>query len=147
MRFAFLPLAALLALAAGCGGGGSKTLSHGDFVKQANAICADYNKRIKALGQPNTISDLVTFSEKALPIAKEDVGKFKKLKPPKEDEAGWKAYGAQGDKVIDTIGKLHDEAKRNDAAGIQKLAAVAQKEAARSKRIAQDAGLAECAKD
>ncbi len=124
----------------------SKRLSHGEFVKQANAICANYNKRINALGEPKSISDLVGFADKALPIAKEDVGKFKKLNPPKEDEAGWKAYGAEGDKVIAAIGDLRNAAKKSDAAAIQRIGNEAQAESAHSKKIAQDAGLSECAK-
>lgn len=153
---------ALIVIAAGCGGG-SHLLSHNEFIKQANAICANYNKRTAALGyvstraaafspttmaaalgSPSTLANLISWSEKALPIAKQDVGKFKQLKPSKADEAAWKAYAAEGDRAIVWLGKLHDEAKRSDRPAILRLAAYGQKEAERETRIAQNAGLAEC---
>jgi hypothetical protein len=92
----------------------------------------------------STIADLISWSEKRLPIAKQDVGNFKQLKPPKQDEAGWKAYATEGGKAIVWLGRLRNEAKRNDRAAIVRLAAYGQKEAARTARIAQSLGLAEC---
>ena len=43
-----LAVAAVIALAAGCGGGG-KRLSRAEFSKQADAICSKYNAKIRAL--------------------------------------------------------------------------------------------------
>ena len=81
----------VVALAAGCGGGGGDKLSHGEFVDKANAICADYNQRVDALGTPNTFEDVVSFAQDARAIAQEDVGKFKDLNPPDEDRDNWTA--------------------------------------------------------
>jgi hypothetical protein len=134
---------ALIVMALGCGGG-SHRLSHDEFVRRANAICADYAKRTGALASQRTVADLISWSEKALPIAKQDVGKFKQLYPPKADEAGWKAYAREGDKVIVWLGKLRDEARRNDRAAIVMLKRYGQREAARETRISENLGLAEC---
>jgi hypothetical protein len=91
-------VAALIVIAAGCGGGGSHRLSHNEFIKKANAICADINKRTVALGyastrsaavdpiamsvlllsSPSAIANLISWSEKRLPIARQDIGKFKR---------------------------------------------------------------------
>src|SRR5712692_9833331 len=91
-------------VAAGCGGGaGGKVLSHDEFVKQANAICTDYNNRIAALGTPQGLGDLVAFAQKGSAIAAEDVDKFAKLKPPKADAAGAADFVAAGRTVIDQL--------------------------------------------
>ncbi len=145
-RLALVPIAVVLVALAGCGGGGGKTLSHDEFVKQANAICADYNSRIKALGTPSGISDLVAFAQKAIPIAKEDVDKFARLKPPKQDAAGATTFVADGRKVIDLITKLEAAAKKGDVAAVQALAKQGQANGAKSQKDAQSVGLAECAK-
>jgi hypothetical protein len=144
-------------LAAGCGGG-SHRLSHNEFVKQANAICADYTKRFVALGltgfsaemmsfevaSPRGMANLVSWSGKTLPIARQAFGKFKQLKPPKVDEAGWKALAAENDKTIVWLGKVHDAARRHDQTAISRLAADGQKDDARATRIAEKAGLDWC---
>jgi hypothetical protein len=91
-----------------------------------------------------TTANPISWSERALPIVKQEVGKFKQLKPPKADEAGWKAYGAEGDKTIVWFGKLRDEAKRNDRAALIRLADYRQKQATRESSTTQKLGLAEC---
>ena len=73
-----------------CGGGSGEKLSHGEFVDKANAICADYNQRIDALGTPNTFDEIATFAQDARVIAEEDVGKFNDLNPPDEDHDNWR---------------------------------------------------------
>jgi hypothetical protein len=135
-----------IALAAGCGGGGGDKLSHAEFVDQANAICADYNQRVDALGTPNSFDDIVAFAQDARVIAEEDVGKFKDLNPPDEDRDNWEAYGNKGDEVIALSRDLEKAAKDRDAAEVARLVAASRSRAAESKRIALAMGTAECAK-
>ena len=45
------------AVLAGCGGGGSKTLSKTDLAKQAGDICAKANKDISAVKPPANLQD------------------------------------------------------------------------------------------
>jgi hypothetical protein len=134
-------------VAAGCGGGaGGKVLSHDEFVKQADAICADYNDRIAALGTPQGLGDLVTFAQKGSAIATEDVDKFAKLKPPKADAGGAADFVAAGRTVIDQLGKLEAAGRKSDVGAVQKIAAQGQANADRSRLIAKRLGLTECAK-
>ncbi len=141
-----LPLAFVALLLAACGGGGGKPLSHDEFVKQADAICADYNERITALGTPSGLSDLGAFAQKGRAIAEDDVAKFVKLKPPKQDATGAAAFVAAGRKVIDNLTKLEGAAKKSDVAAVQKIAAAAQANADQSRLVAKSLGLTECAK-
>ena len=134
-------------VAAGCGGGGGgKALSHEEFVNQANAICADYNDRIAALGTPQGLGDLVTFAQKGSAIAREDVDKFANLKPPNADARGAADFVAAGRTVIDQLGKLEAAGRKSDLGAVQKIAAQGQANSDRSRLIAQRLGLIECAK-
>lgn len=134
-----------VALVAGCGGASDK-LSHDEFVDRANAICADYNQRIGALGTPNSLDEVVSFAQNARTIAQEDVGKFKDLSPPDEDRDNWKAYGDKGDEVIALSHDLEKAARDKDLSEVARLAAASQARAAESKRIALAMGAKECAK-
>jgi hypothetical protein len=139
-------LALGVAALAACGGGGSKSLSHEEFVKQADAICADYNDRIAALGTPQGLGDLVAFAQKGRAIATEDVDKFAKLKPPKADAKGAADFVAAGRTVIDQLGKLEAAGRKSDFGAVQKIAAQGQANADQSRLIAKRLGLIECAK-
>jgi hypothetical protein len=143
-----VPLGFCMAVvAAGCGGGGGgRTLSHDEFVKQANAICTDYNSRIAALGTPQGLADLVAFAQKGSAIAAEDVDKFAKLKPPKADAAGAAEFVAAGRTVVDQLRRLEAAGRKSDLGAVQKIAAQGQANSDRSRLIAQRLGLAECAK-
>lgn len=139
-----LPLGLLTVLLAACGGGGGKPLSHEEFVKQANAICADYNNRIVALGTPQSLGDLAAFAQKGRTISEDEVGRFAKLKPPPKDAAGAAAFVAAGRTVIDDLGKLEAAAKKGSVSAVQQLAATAQTNADKARLVAQRLGLAEC---
>jgi hypothetical protein len=132
-------------VAGGCGGGG-KALSHDEFVRQADAICADYNDRIAALGTPQGLGDLVSFAQKGNAIATEDVDRFAKLKPPKADAAAAADFVAAGRSVIDQLGKLEAAGRKSDLGAVQKIAAQGRANAERSRLIAKRLGLTECAK-
>ncbi len=65
---------AAVALAAGCGGGGDgggDRLTAEEFVQQADAICADANEQIDALGEPQSMEELATMAAEALSISEQ----------------------------------------------------------------------------
>ena len=51
-----IAVCAAVLVGAGCGGG--DRLSKAEFQQRANAICAKYQKRIDALGQPQSIDEV-----------------------------------------------------------------------------------------
>jgi hypothetical protein len=85
--FAGLATLGAVALIAGCGGGGSGTLSADEFRQQADAICADANTRIAALTEPSADDQILGFLQAGLPIQQEQLQKLKDLEPP-DDLAG-----------------------------------------------------------
>ena len=53
-------------LAAGCGGG---RLSHGDFVKRADAVCSAYNARVKPrVITPRSYDAIERYVNSSLPL-------------------------------------------------------------------------------
>lgn len=150
LRAPLLVLAAVLALA-GCGGGGggggSGQLTKDEFVSQANAICKQYRADIDALGEPQSVEDLVGLAEKAVPIAEKVIASLHTLKPPAALQADVDAWLASGDANVGLLTKLRDAAKAGDVAAVTKLGDEGQTNSDKGKKLASKLGLAECAKE
>ena len=136
------PLVSLFALAAGCGGG--ERLSKAEFVAQADAICRRYEARLDALGQPMNVTELRSFADKALPIAKDGREDLGKLSPPAELEDSYDAWLDQGDEAIEIVERLRDAAADGDNAAIEKIAADARRTDAEANRLARELGFEQC---
>ena len=79
MRLA-LGLALFLAcLAAGCGGGGGGRLSQEEFQQQANAICDKFDKKIQALGSPQSPADIPAYVQKGVPLLRQGIAELRAL--------------------------------------------------------------------
>jgi hypothetical protein len=147
IRLAIIPIL-VAALVAGCGGGGSSNakLSRADFVKKADAICADYNSKTAKLGTPNSYDAIVTYAQELQKIAKESVGKFKQLNPPDDERANWKAYAKSGDELIATAKQLEQAGKKKDTVALTRILNESRKRSDESHRIAARMGTPECTK-
>ena len=113
-------LVASLALAA-CGGGKSESLS-ADYVRQANAVCADWTKALKDLGESPALSDanrMVVFTKQQLAIDESYTAKFKAV-PANSAEQPMLApiYGSL-DAINGAEAGTLSAAEKNDRAGIQ----------------------------
>jgi hypothetical protein len=140
VRTGILALAiAAAVLAGGCGGGDG-------YVKRADAICAKYNREIRALRQPRTIAGISAFTAKAIPIARRGDDELRALEPPKGDEATAKAWLAANDAVVEAIERLGAAARRGDRAGIRKALREGNRANERAKRLARRLGLRVCAR-
>jgi hypothetical protein len=82
--FAGLATLGAVALIAGCGGGGSDSLSADEFRQQADAICADANTKIEALTEPSANDQVLGFFQSGLQIYQEQIEDLKALEPPDE---------------------------------------------------------------
>ncbi len=74
----------VVALIAGCGGGGSDTLSADEFRTQADAICQDYNTQAAAIGDPASPSEFSAKLKQLVPLQAAQLAKLEALKPPSE---------------------------------------------------------------
>jgi hypothetical protein len=81
---------AVLALA-GCGGGddSSEALTAADWRREANAICRDIGRQVRAVPQPTIEGDVLTFTATVSPLWKEEEERLRALRAPAElvDEA------------------------------------------------------------
>jgi hypothetical protein len=145
-RFAVIGVLAV-GLVAGCGGGSSShaKLSHADFVKKADAICADYNKQTAKLPRANSYDTIVTYAQQLQKIAKDSVGRFRQLNPPDDERANWKAFARAGDQLIATARQLEQAARRKDSAALGRVLNQARAHSDESHRIGAAMGAPACA--
>jgi hypothetical protein len=101
---------------AGCGGGSNDRLTKDEFVKQADAICAKFDKRIETAagsafanpGKP-TDDEIAAFATSTIfPTIDEQLDDLRALEPPKADEA-------QVDAIFDEAQASLDELRANPA--------------------------------
>ena len=143
MRRACLALV-VVALAAGCGGGGGR-LSKDEYAKRADAICTKYNAKLKALARPTGISELPAYVDRALPLARKGDDELRGLKPPKDEEQTAKEWLDQNDSVVGSMERLRDAAQKGDRAGIQTALNEATSANRTANRLARRLGLSVCA--
>ena len=137
-------VALFAAAAAGCGGGGGERLSRAELVERADAICSRYEARLDALGRPANASELRSFADRALPIARDGREELGELSPPEELEETYDAWLEQGDEAIEIVERLREAAAEGDQGEIQEIAEDAQRTDAESNRLAQELGFEEC---
>jgi len=139
-------LLALGLVVAGCDGGGDggERLSKAEFISQADAICRKYEARLDALGQPTNVSDLRSFADKALPIAREGREELGRLEPPAGLEDTYDSWLEHGDEAIEIVERLRDAAAENDQAEIQQIARDAEETDRESNRLAAEIGFEQC---
>ena len=106
-------------LAAGCGGGGGDRLSQEEFRQQANAICEKYDKKIQALGSPQSPADIPAYVQKGIPLLRQGIAELRALDPPADVEDDYNRMLDATAKAIPAAEKLADAAEKNDAAAVQ----------------------------
>lgn len=136
-------LAAMLAIT-GCGGGGNDRLSRPEFVSRADAICAEYEGKLNALGTPQNPEQLADFADKALPIARDGREELGELRPPEDLEETYDAWLEQGDRAIEIVEDLRDAAEDGDVSEIQRIAQEAQTADVKANRLAAQLGFERC---
>lgn len=135
--------AALAALAlAACGG--DERLSKREYLRQADAICAKYERRLDALPEPRTLRDVPSFVERGVPLAREELAELDELRPPEGDEAEVERLLAQVKNTIAGLERLGDAAAARDRAAAEAAAARVEETSERAAKLAQRYGLEEC---
>ncbi len=143
MRKTVIPmtLAALVLVAAGCGGGGpsaSGQLSASQFTSKANAICSDLKNKTKNL---NNAQDF----DAVLNATNDSLKKLKALQPPASLKAKYQAYLDSVDAGISVLTKAVKAVDDNDLVKATRLAPQAAQLSRKSAAAARAAGLNVCA--
>ncbi len=139
---------AAAALVSGCaGGGGSDRLTKEEYIKQADAICAESIEKIKALGEPQDLAGLAALSKQAVEIAEDQLAQLRALVPPEEiEEQVNRAYDLV-DQQNDVARQIVAAAESGDTAEVQQLVEEAAPLAQEGDDIAANIGLQVCGSD
>ena len=142
------PLLLAIVLAAGCGGGGSSSgrLTRDQYAAKADAICGKYKQKADALARPKRLSDLADFSDHVLALLQSARGELQALRPPQNEQATASAWLAEFDTSIDDVQKVHDAAKKNDAAAVRAAAGPALQHDQHANDLATQLGMTVCNK-
>lgn len=133
--------------AAACGGGKQQSLSLG-YVRQANAVCADWTKALKDLGDGPALSDanrMVVFTKQQLAIDEDFTAKFKAVpaQPSEQPVLGpvYQSFDAINGAEAGTL----SAAAKDDRAGIQSFHQVAVDETTKVNDVLKRLNLSICA--
>ena len=141
------PFVAVLAAAgvlatAGCGGGGR--LSHGDFVKRADAVCSAFRAKTARIARPRTYKDIVAYVGKTRPLYEAARIKLTGLEPPAKDEPAVRTWLAADKRISTALDDLGQAALRHDFPGVTAAAAAVQADGVTSRHAAEALGLQVC---
>jgi hypothetical protein len=125
----------------GCGGG---RLSHGDFVRRADAVCSAYDAQVNLLTRPTSYDDVTAYVEMTLPLYVAALDKLRALEPPSADRAAVKAWLASTAKVEAAMRRLRDAAMRHDPAATNDASEAVQAASLASRKAAASLGLEVC---
>jgi hypothetical protein len=144
-----LATVAVAAALAGCGGGGGggTGLSAAEFRQQADAICAEFEQKLNALGTPSSLDQLGEFVDKAIGIIEDGNDKLQALEPPTELADDWDRAMEIQDKNLELTHQLQDALNDEDDARIQELLSQLDTSDAESTRLAQNMGLENCGQE
>ena len=143
-------LIALVPLAAGCGdakkAAAPPTLSHAEYVRQADAACRRADAALATLQQPTAVAQLPSYAKRAADIVADERAQLQALRAPSADRDRAEQLSAAMDAVVDVARGLIVVAGGGDAKQIE--AYVAQHRAAdtRAKQLAKDLGMTTCAR-
>jgi hypothetical protein len=130
-------------LAAGCGGG---RLSHGDFVKRADAICSAYNARVKPrVVTPRSYTAIERYVGRTLPFYEAALQKLTTLEPPSSDEQSVRAWLAADRRVARAVRALGVAAQQRNFQAVSAAASRAQLASSESRQAAAGLGMRVCA--
>ena len=139
-----VPLLALALLLSACGG--DKQLTRADYVQRADAICADYNRKVAGLKTPRRPDEIVRFTDRALTELDTALDDERDLRPPPELEARKTRWLAAARKVRNDIAILRGAARKQDSVAIEAALEQGVKDDARSNALARKLGLKVCSK-
>jgi hypothetical protein len=144
-----LPCLLVIALVSGCGSSNSKGLSKAEFVSQANAICAKYEKRVQSrmAGVPaGDQKQLASSIKNVLPLIRKGTDELRSLKPPGSLQSRVDSWMGLADAEVGAARNLQNALEKNDIQAIQAgFKELQTKDAAQDRIARQDLGLTGCA--
>jgi hypothetical protein len=134
----------LVLLVTACGGGGGDRLSKAEFQSQANAICAKYEKQLKAIGSPTSLDEIPDLVGQALVILDKEIDEVSALNPPEELQDTFDQLIAATNKTKAAADDLSEAAKSGDQAAVQKALEEGNAASKEADDLAGNLGLESC---
>jgi hypothetical protein len=144
--FAVVVASALLLVAAACGGDDDR-LSREELIEQGDAICADYEARIDAVGEPTNADDIERYVDEVKPIVEEGTNELDNLTPPEDLEDEYDEWIALTRTGVGSLDELKAAAAEGDEQWIQEIVQGLDDDEAEADRIAQGIGFQECGEE
>ena len=130
----------VLAVLAGCGGGGSRE----SFVEDAADICRRSNERVQALGTPESFTDTLLYARQAEDAVRDQLEELRDLDPPAELEDDFEAYLGTVEDRRRELELLAGAADRNTMSDIPGIGSQLNLLTTRARTQARRAGLIHC---
>jgi hypothetical protein len=143
-RLAVLPLLAFAAAACGGGDEASGPLPRAEYTRKANAICAEAERKLDALGGFDSYDELskeMKVGEEALRTSVEDL---RALKPPTNLTKGHNEFISLQEETADIAASISIAAGEDDNLEMQKQAERADKVTVAANEAARKIGLEGC---
>jgi hypothetical protein len=132
----------------GCGGGGGgegNALTKPEYASKANAICSAYFQKLHALPQPQTLSGIVSYTDKQIPALESALAQLRELKPPSAEQSTADEFLKRGNEALEEIREIRTAAKDGQTAKVQRIAKRATKTDRRIDTLARLLGASTCA--
>ena len=130
---------------AGCQFGGSE--GSAEFIKQADAICAQYERQISLIPQPRTfLRDFAVYMRRVVPIARQQNRELRRLDPPEDDAPDFRRMLALLDEQLDIAAQAGELAFRGNETAAQATLQESLGPAGEASRISEEIGFFSCAR-
>lgn len=142
MRAVGLLVLAILVLS-GCQFGSDG--GNAEFIRQADAICAKYERQISQIPQPRTfLRDFAVYMRRLVPIAREQNGDLRKLEAPEDEAADFQRMLTLLDEQLNTWEVAGEAAFAGDDQQAQSTFSQSSGPGEEAQRIAGEIGFFSC---
>lgn len=118
-----------------------------DFIKEADTICADYERRIANIPPPQTyLRDFAVYMRRVVPIAREQNQKLRGIEAPEDDAADFRRMLALLDEQLDIWAQAGELAYNGNEQQAQATFGQSSGPGDEAQRIAVEIGFFSCAR-
>jgi hypothetical protein len=133
-------------VAAGCGGGSGR-LTREELIEEADATCAEFDRQIEDVQEPESLDDIERYVQEIRPIVEEGTNELDDLEPPEEFEDEYDDWIEATRSAVDRFDELEEAAASGDEQRIQEVLEGGAEGGEEADRLAQELGFQECGDD
>jgi hypothetical protein len=143
VRF-IVPAVAAGLVTAGCGA--DEGVTRAEWARDADAICAKYDRRFRSLRMADELPALVRVLERAIELLESERAELNRLEAPEGDEPEIGTMLGHLDKAVAAGRRAQVAARRGDVQAATIAVGESDSAAAQAQHIARDLGADTCAK-